>query len=227
MNTKRSVPPADIAELMLRARSLAGLTLASLCAQMDREQAGDLRREKGWTGQLLEQALGAHAGSLSQPDFPDLGVELKTIPVDSSGAPLESTWVTVAPLTATALPVWEHSIVRLKLSKVLWIPILAQRDIPLHQRLVGLPLLWQPSAAQEEHLRRDYEEICERIALGELDLISASHGDVLQLRPKAANRDITVSSTDSDGAPALTSPRGFYLRRSFTRTILQAAYFCG
>ena len=51
--------------------------------------------------------LGASAGSKPEQDFAALGVELKTIPVDSLGRPLETTFVCVAPLTGNSGVTWE------------------------------------------------------------------------------------------------------------------------
>ena len=56
---------------------------------------GDLPplRAKGLAGTLIERALGASAGSTAEPDFPALGIELKTIPIDAAGRICESTFV--------------------------------------------------------------------------------------------------------------------------------------
>ncbi|MBR7443185.1 DNA mismatch repair protein MutH, partial [Klebsiella pneumoniae] len=70
---------------------MAGLTIPN-----------DLKRDKGWIGVLLERWLGASAGSKPEQDFAALGVELKTIPIDSQGRPLETTFVCVAPLTGNS-----------------------------------------------------------------------------------------------------------------------------
>ena len=61
----------------------------------------------------------------------------------------------------------------------------------------------------------------EYVALGRLEEISARHGELLQIRPKAANARALGSTTDPEGKPAQTLPRGFYLRSSFTNSILQ------
>ena len=90
----------------------------------------NLKREKGWVGQLLEWHLGAESGSKPQPDFEHLGIELKTIPIGYSGKPLETTFVSVAPLTGVHGLTWEDSHVRHKLSRVLWIPIEGEREDP-------------------------------------------------------------------------------------------------
>jgi DNA mismatch repair protein MutH len=217
-------PPQTRAELLARAQALAGLDLARVAEQLALTSAINLRREKGWMGQLIEQALGAQSGSLAQPDFPQFGIELKTIPVDANGDPLESTWVCVAPLLPQNIKPWPHSLVCAKLSQVLWLPILAERGITLPQRVIGQAFLWQPNATQQAQLQQDYNELTERIAQGEIASITAHHGAVLQLRPKAANNRVTTNGIGPDGQGIQTAPRGFYLRRQFTRAILRAHF---
>ena len=74
-------PPSTEQELLARARDLAGKTLGELAWKHGRSVPKDLRRAKGWFGQLIEETLGATAASLAEPDFQQLGIELKTIPI--------------------------------------------------------------------------------------------------------------------------------------------------
>ncbi|WP_412459555.1 MutH/Sau3AI family endonuclease, partial [Aeromonas caviae] len=129
--------PRSEQELLARAYAMAGFTLAQLAATADIAVPADLRRDKGWVGQLIEWQLGASAGSKPEQDFPDLGIELKTIPIDPQGKPLETTFVCVAPLIGVSGQRWEESNVRNKLSRVLWIPVEGSRDIPVGDRRVG------------------------------------------------------------------------------------------
>ena len=101
-DTVLSAPPENEAELLTRAQALAGYTLSELAQQAGIPTPADLRRDKGWVGMLLEIHLGASAGSKPERDFAHLGVELKTIPVDAQGRPLETTFVCVAPLTGNS-----------------------------------------------------------------------------------------------------------------------------
>ncbi|MEL2271683.1 MutH/Sau3AI family endonuclease, partial [Klebsiella pneumoniae] len=78
--------------------------------------------------------LGASAAKSCSGLLPALGVELKTIPIDSRGRPLETTFVCVAPLTGNSGVTWESSHVRHKLQRVLWIPVEGERTIPLAAR---------------------------------------------------------------------------------------------
>ncbi len=214
----------NIPELLNAAGQIAGLTLGELANQHNIAIPGSLRREKGWIGQLLELALGASAGSKPQQDFPELGVELKTLPIGNNGMPLESTFVCSAPLLNQQNITWKMSNVHHKLSTVLWIPIIGDREQNIASRVIGTPWLWHPSPEQEQTLRQDWEEIMELIALGKVESVSARQGDALQLRPKAANGQSLTSAIGTDGTIIQTRPRGFYLRSSFTRKLLQSQF---
>lgn len=213
-------PPATRDELLRQAQSLAGYRLGELAALAGVVTPPDLKRDKGWIGALLELWLGASAGSKPEQDFAELGVELKTIPVDSAGRPLETTFVCVAPLTGNSGVVWENCHVRHKLQCVLWIPVEGERTIPLAMRRVGTPLLWQPSLEEEWQLKSDWEELMDLIVLGHIEEVTARHGEVLQLRPKAANNKALTEAIGKHGQPIMTLPRGFYLKKPFTAALL-------
>ncbi|MCG7497588.1 DNA mismatch repair endonuclease MutH [Vibrio sp. Of7-15] len=219
------LPPATTSELMDRAHALAGLDLDTLAQQAGVEVPLDLKRDKGWVGQLIEWHLGASAGSKPLPDFINLGIELKTIPISHSGKPLETTFVCVAPLTGIHGLSWENSHIRHKLAQVLWIPVEGEREIPIKERRVGSPLLWSPSVEEEQQLKQDWEELMDLIVLGKVEQITAKHGEVLQLRPKAANSRALTEAYGHDGQPIKTLPRGFYLKTHFTGAMLERHFY--
>ncbi|OIM99378.1 DNA mismatch repair endonuclease MutH [Idiomarina sp. MD25a] len=216
--------PQSIEELLQRAHQLTGQSFAQLADDAGLAMPNDLKRDKGWVGMMLEQHLGASAGSKPLQDFPELGVELKTLPVDAYGQPLETTFVCVAPLVNTSGLNWLNSNVRNKLSCVLWLPIDGRRAVPLAQRVVGQPFLWRPTAEQELALQRDWEEHMDRIALGEVEAITARQGEFLQIRPKAADGRALTDAVGPDGQIIQVRPRGFYLKKTFTRTILEQVF---
>jgi DNA mismatch repair protein MutH len=216
--------PLTLNELMQRAHNMAGIRLADIAADNQIIVPANLRRDKGWVGQLIEAELGALAGSKPEQDFLHLGTELKTIPIDHKGKPLETTYVTVAPLINIQGMTWEKSVVFHKLQQVLWVPVEGERAIPVGDRHVGTPVLWQPNAKQARQLQQDWEEIMELIAIGQVDNITARQGEVLQLRPKAANSQALTESISEDGSIQLSNPRGFYLKIDFTQQILANAF---
>jgi DNA mismatch repair protein MutH len=213
-------PPGSIDELLESARSLAGRTLGELAEEVGEEAPLDLRRKKGWVGQLMEARLGAYAGSRPVPDFEELGVELKTISIGPGGKPMESTYVCAVRLSELHDLHWETSWVRKKLATVLWLCVEGDKSKPLHLRRVGRALLWRPSEAEWTTIRVDWEELTDLIRLGQVDSITAHRGDVLQIRPKGMDSSARVTGLGVDGHSALLLPRGFYLRRKFTAELL-------
>lgn len=216
--TSRS--PADEWELLCRANALAGHSFIELSTQYGIPIPPNLKHDKGWVGLLLERYLGARSGSKPEQDFAAIGVELKTIPVDDDGQPLETTFVCIAPLTGNSGVTWETSYVRYKLARVLWIPVEGQRTIPIEKRRIGTPLLWSPNAEEELQLQRDWEELMDLIVLGKVEHITAHHGEVLQLRPKGTNGKMLTTAIGKFGQPISTLPRGFYLKKNFTSQLL-------
>ncbi|BCB15696.1 TPA: DNA mismatch repair endonuclease MutH [Haemophilus influenzae] len=214
--------PQTLEQLLSQAQSIAGLTFGELADELHIPVPPDLKRDKGWVGMLLERALGATAGSKAEQDFSHLGVELKTLPINAEGYPLETTFVSLAPLVQNSGVKWENSHVRHKLSCVLWMPIEGSRHIPLHERHIGTPIFWKPTAEQERQLKQDWEELMDLIVLGKLDQITARIGEVMQLRPKGANSRAVTKGIGKNGEIIDTLPLGFYLRKEFTAQILNA-----
>ena len=212
--------PQTLEQLLSQAQSIAGLTFGELADELHIPVPPDLKRDKGWVGMLLERALGAAAGSKAEQDFSHLGVELKTLPINAKGYPLETTFVSLAPLVQNSGVKWESSHVRHKLSCVLWMPIEGSRHIPLGERHIGAPILWKPTAEQERQLKQDWEELMDLIVLGKLDQITARIGEVMQLRPKGANSRSITKGIGRNGEVRETLPLGFYLRKAFTAGIL-------
>ena len=214
--------PQTLEQLLSQAQSIAGLTFGELADELHIPVPPDLKRDKGWVGMLLERALGATAGSKAEQDFSHLGVELKTLPINAEGYPLETTFVSLAPLVQNSGVKWENSHVRHKLSCVLWMPLEGRRHIPLRERHIGAPIFWKPTAEQERQLKQDWEELMDLIVLGKLEQITARIGEVMQLRPKGANSRAVTKGIGKNGEIIDTLPLGFYLRKEFTAQILNA-----
>ena len=214
------IPPKSADDLLQRAQQIPGLTLDELAEKLTITVPADFSKDKGWGGTLLERALGATAGSRPVPDFPNLGIELKTLPISAQGIPQETTFVCVAPLTNMVGEQWQQCALRKKIAHVLWVPILAEKNLSPAQRQIGTPFLWKASVEQEHALQQDWEELMALLALGQINEINAHLGEYLQLRPKAAHGRITKQALGASGQLIQAQPKGFYLRTAFTQWIL-------
>lgn len=217
-------PPTSEEELLTRARQLAGLTLSDLAEKFNQEIPSDTRHAKGWIGQLVETILGATASSLAEPDFQLIGIELKTLPLTSSGKPKESTYVCTVPLNNLSEQNWGTSWIKRKLQRVLWLPLEADKNIPLASRHIGNAILWSPNKEEATQLQQDWEELMELVCLGKLEQITSHMGRFLQIRPKGANAKSLTTTLDEEGNTIQTLPRGFYLRPEFTQRIIHSNY---
>lgn len=216
--------PETEAELLSRCAQLAGKTLGQVAAELDMPVPENLLRHKGWVGQLLESYLGADAGNQAEPDFTGLGIEMKTLPLNAQGLPKESTYVCTVSLTESGQMQWHDSWVRKKLARVLWLPVEAEASLPIAERYIGQGWLWQPTPAQEQQLQRDWEELMDRVVLGEQAEITAREGEYLQIRPKAAHSRVLAKSWSESGESTQMNPKGFYLRTRFTRQLFATQF---
>lgn len=215
--------PQSETELLQLTEKIAGLSLGELAQQANWSIPKDLKHNKGWIGQFLEFLLGTTAGNLSEPDFLELGIELKTIPLNTSHQAKETTYVCVVPLLNHTGLQWQDCCVYKKLKKVLWVPIEANPELALSDRKVGKAFLWSPSEEEMDSLQTDWEEFMEIISLGQVESITAHQGEYLQIRPKAANASVITTGIGENGLRKQTLPRGFYLRTLFTNQILESS----
>ena len=74
---------------------------------------------------------------------------------------------------------------------------------------MGSAFLWSPSADQLAQLRADWEAVAQLVAAGDIDSLDARLGEVLQVRPKAANSTVRRVLASEDGTLSWASPRGF------------------
>lgn len=219
--TARAPAPRDAPELIERALALEGHTLGEIAAVLGMSTEGSGSSTKGTAGEIVERALGAAGGSAATHDFPHLGIELKTIPVDERGRPRESTFVCTLPLAGADRASWADSWVRRKLEYVLWVPIVTPPRTRLAERSLGRAVLWRPTAQQEAVLAADFDEIVGLIGAGRVEALDARVGRWLQARPKAAHGRVRTAAFGPEGERIAALPRGFYLRSRLTGAILR------
>lgn len=240
MTATHGPTPKDEGELLRRAKDLQGVSLAEIARTLGVELSHAGLRSKGKAGEIVERALGARGGSGAHVDFPELGVELKTVPVDARGRPRESTFVCTFPLAEADRATWASSWVRRKLGCVLWVPLVFETQSSGRTSIVGTAsgsgrrasdkassprvgevVLWRPTPLQEAVLAADFDEIVGMVGAGRVEELCARVGRWLQVRPKAAHGRARTLAFGPESEPTSALPRGFYLRARFTKAILE------
>lgn len=209
--------------LLAHARALIGVELSELADALGLPVPVGNVRTKGWSGQVIEQELGAAVGGARGPDFAALGVELKTVPVDESLEPLESTAVCQIDPVAIAAESWETSYVREKLASVLFVALAVPPGArSVGDRRVAAVRLWSPDADETRALREDFELLVRGYyRQGRAAEITGHLGTTLQVRPKGRDAADLRNAYDAAGHPTRVGKQGFYLRPAFVARILR------
>lgn len=210
--------PKSLKELKTRLQYLVGKEIQDLCNILEIPVPKDSTHAKGFTGQILEILLGANAGNLPIPDFSNLNIELKTIPCDANLKPLESTFICHCDLLNRENDFYKSTLYH-KMSFILFVFILAPKDLPIANRKILSYYFFMPDETELKAIKNDYDEIMGMISSGHAHEITAHFGEIIQLRPKSADGKQLTDYINEDGKIAKTRPRGFYMRRSFSQQI--------
>jgi DNA mismatch repair protein MutH len=218
-------PAETLDALLTHARALVGVELSELADALGLPVPVGNVRTKGWSGQVIEQELGAAVGGARGPDFAALGVELKTVPVDDDLVPLESTAVCQIDPVAIAAESWETSYAREKLACVLFVALAVPPGArSVGDRRVAAVRLWAPEADEARALRDDFDLFVRGYyRQGRAAEITGHLGAVLQVRPKGRDADDLRDGYDAAGRPTRVGKQGFYLRPAFVARILRAS----
>lgn len=213
-----------INEILKKAKSLRGYTLKQLTSYLEINHPESLLHAKGLTGQIIEFLLGATAQSKPLPDFPELNLEIKSIPIDINENPLETTYICQVPLlhkNTKNIYDFKQSVLYKKIFKILWLPIITNKNQDSTQRTIGSAFIWGPNSSELSLIEQDWLELTEMVQTGDIEKVSSHFGQVLQIRPKAANSSCVTNGIGESGENIKTLPRGFYLRTNFTKQILK------
>ncbi|GAA4359633.1 hypothetical protein GCM10023151_10680 [Kangiella marina] len=103
-------------------------------------------------------------------------------------------------------------------------PNVASRELPIEQRQIATPFLWQPTFEQEQTLKKDFEDVLDQVSMGNVEQVDARLGEILQVRPKAANSKALTDAIGTDGSTIKTLRKSFYLRPQFAKQCLQQQF---
>lgn len=211
--------PTTLDELKSRLERIKGFTLGELASALDLPCPTNSTKAKGYAGELVELLLGADANNLPVPDFTHLGIELKTMPINRDFEPLETTYLCHAPLTSVRGIDFFSSVLYAKVRMILFVFILAEREMNLPDRRIIDYYLFAPDEHELAQIKADYDELMDMVTEGQAQQITARIGTMVQMRPKCADGRQVVPCVTADGSFGWTRPRGFYLRRDFNQNI--------
>jgi DNA mismatch repair endonuclease MutH len=206
---------ANEQQILERAELLEGMRLGDIPGATF--ASAEAARGKGEAGHAVEAWFGIPPNPLADADFPAARIELKVVPLVSSGdgdslRVKERTVVSLIDYFALAGETWATASVRKKL-KILFVYFEHLRAQPKASFPIHHVRLWEPSGAVEEQIRRDWEAVVAEVREGRAHELSEADGRILGPCTKGADSTSLRAQPFSD-EPAMS--RAWALKPSFT-----------
>ncbi len=177
-------------------------------------------RSKDYAYRIVRQWLTGGKGGRRIAELDDIGIILKTVPINPS---TQRTWeatsfpaIDIAELTETKT--FEDHFMSEEVSAILFVPTIREsRKVPWTEVRFGKPVLWQPSDSEwrimEEEWRMHRDIL--RIENGANEIPKAKETRIFHLRPKAKNNTVRDIGPWGD-----ITRQCFWLNQDFVQSIL-------
>lgn len=215
---------SGLEELDRHAATLAGATAQELAAAVGQEAYNASPKAPGKTGvgHLVEWYFGKPPNPSDEPDIPELGIEIKSIPLEVRGrgkkdlGPKEPTSLTMIDFRKLAAEDWPASSVHRKLAHILWVPYIHDFDDKRAHRFLA-PFRWRPDPEDLPQMERDYGIVREVVLAGRAETLSETLSVVLAARRKGVSDGTRKQPFSAVPAPS----RAWALKTSYTSTLLR------
>lgn len=178
---------------------------------------------KGASGLIVENLLGIKNNNLSDADIPEIGCEIKVLPIQKNRngtiKAKEPTQIQMINYFKVVDETWETAKVRKKIKLTFWIIYLAKENSKsLHQNEYKIIdyFIDHPNELKMEIFREDWESIQDYIKKGWADKLSCSMGKYIEPKTKGANNKDVTNAPDGMGGILKARRRAFYYKKYYT-----------
>lgn len=183
------------------------------------------RMVKGASGLIVENMLGIVNNNIDEPDIPEIGCEVKALPIqinrDGTVKAKEPTAIQMINYCDVAKESWENAKIRRKIKLTLWVVYLAKHgSARLHQNdyVIVDYLIEQPCDITVGIFRKDWETVRDCIIAGNADRLSCRMGTYIEPKTKGKNRLDVTSAPDGCGGLTTARRRAFYYKKNYTNS---------
>jgi DNA mismatch repair protein MutH len=211
----------DPSSIERQARRLLNRRVGDLVDVLAGERQGTYT--KGSVGRYVETFFGIEANSEAGPDFPEAGIELKSVPMQRSGrgpyTAKERTFITAIDYSTIVDQAFEGSPLDLKTRHTLYVFYEWQRDVPIAAfKVLGI-LLHERDELDELMLRELHTHVQQAVSAGRAHEIS--EGDTWGVG--AATKDAGGKWVAQPFGPERARRRAFAYKPAYTTRLWQLA----
>lgn len=183
------------------------------------------KMKKGAAGLIVENILGIKNNNRDEPDIPQIGCEIKILPLqknrDGTIKAKEPTAIQMINYCEVAKETWETAKLRSKINLTFWVVYLAKengKSKAQDEYVIVDYFLDHPSDVQNGIFKTDWEEIQSYIVRGDADKLSCSMGTYIEPKTKGANNEDNTYAPDGKGGLTRVRRRAFYYKKNYTNT---------
>ncbi|MGH9896014.1 MAG: MutH/Sau3AI family endonuclease, partial [bacterium] len=214
---------ADAENLLAQALTLEGVRAKEVAVEVDRTAFNATPKPVGRTGvgNLTQLYMGRKEDNRREPDFPELGIELKTLPMKALRRGNQREWTVKEPTSITMIDYrevdqedWSVAYLRHKIDHILWVPYEHDYGDKRESRF-RRAFLWKPDAADYPVFGIDYDVVRGYIQRDDAEHLSETLSQVLAARRKGSKGQMAEQPR---GPPAKS--RAWAFKAAYTRPIL-------
>lgn len=183
------------------------------------------KMKKGASGLIVENLLGIENNNRDEADLPDIGCEVKILPLQLNRngdiKAKEPTAIQMINYCQVAQETWETAKLRTKINITFWVVYLAKeygKKLNQDDYVIVDYFLDHPNATQLTVFKNDWEEIQAYILRGDADKLSCSMGVFIEPKTKGANNQDKTIAPDGKGGFTQVRRRAFYYKKNYTNT---------
>lgn len=199
-----------------------GKTIGEIKSELNIEREN---MKKGASGLIVENLLGKKNNNEDEPDIPEIGCEIKVLPLQKNRDGLikakEPTQIQMINYFQVNSENWDNAKIRRKINLTFWIVYLAKiNSTSLLQddyRIVDF-FVDQPNDSIQEIFKKDWEAIKNYIKEGLADRLSCSMGTYIEPKTKGKNNQDLTPAPDGHGGKIMVRRRAFYYKKNYTNT---------
>lgn len=210
--------PTNVTSIVEYAQRLVGHTLRDFVYV---EELADTRRRRGSFGNAVEEYYFKYdLNSDSNPDFAEVGLELKTTPVKKNSrgelVSKERLVFTMIDYDGVVKEDFEHSQFLKKSRDILLITYLYEPDKNALDYIIEAAARWGLPEEDIPQIKKDWETVVEKVRSGHAEDISGGDTLYLEACTKAADSTVRRSQPFSD---VLAKPRAWALKASYMTAV--------
>jgi DNA mismatch repair protein MutH len=219
--------PFDERQVVARAKELVNHTIIDILRMSEAQAREHLDlRNKGQIGNIIQEFwFGVAANSSSDPDFAEIGMELKIIPLEQRKRGLtvkERTKICAINYFRLIEEDWNSSHAKRKLEKVLFIYVHFNEKDGLFSKVVNVDVWVLKDIVEQGIIREDWQGVKAKVEQGLAHEISESQSKILAAS-RTGSGGLDENGKPKDEVPQPRNPaipalkRAFSLKQSYTK----------